>query len=103
MIRDETNTERPSVIGPYSENDTVKITCSAYGGECQEVLYHIMMQFNSHQFTHYNNIINRYHPPTLSYISILFQSAKCERALTISSFIIKYVLRSQERTFTVFS
>lgn len=33
VIRDETNTERPSVIGPYSENDTVKITCSAYGGE----------------------------------------------------------------------
>lgn len=33
VIRDETNTERPSVIGPYSENDTVKIMCSAYGGK----------------------------------------------------------------------
>lgn len=38
VIRDETNTERPSVIGPYSENDSVKITCTAYGGKSLALL-----------------------------------------------------------------
>jgi hypothetical protein len=31
-IRDETGTERTSVVGPYSEGDMVKLKCEVYGG-----------------------------------------------------------------------
>lgn len=31
-IRDESNTERNSVVGPYSEGDTMKLKCEVYGG-----------------------------------------------------------------------
>lgn len=31
-IRDESNSERNSVVGPYSEGDTVKLKCDVFGG-----------------------------------------------------------------------
>ncbi|CRK89491.1 CLUMA_CG003227, isoform A [Clunio marinus] len=31
-IRDESNTERNSVVGPYSEGDTMKLKCDVFGG-----------------------------------------------------------------------
>lgn len=32
-IRDESETERASVVGPYSEGDIVKLKCDVYGGK----------------------------------------------------------------------
>jgi len=32
-IRDESNTERTSVVGPYSEGDTMKLKCDVFGGK----------------------------------------------------------------------
>lgn len=32
-IRDESNTERSSVVGPYSEGDTMKLKCDVFGGK----------------------------------------------------------------------
>jgi hypothetical protein len=32
-IRDESNTERNSVVGPYSEGDTMKLKCDVFGGK----------------------------------------------------------------------
>lgn len=31
-IRDESNSERNSVVGPYSEGDTMKLKCDVFGG-----------------------------------------------------------------------
>lgn len=33
-IKDESGTERTSVVGPYSEGDIVKLKCDVFGGEC---------------------------------------------------------------------
>jgi Immunoglobulin domain len=32
-IRDESNSERTTVVGPYSEGDTMKLKCDVYGGK----------------------------------------------------------------------
>lgn len=32
-IKDESNTERTSVVGPYSEGDIIKLKCDVYGGK----------------------------------------------------------------------
>ena len=40
-IRDESNSERSTVVGPYSEGDTMKLKCDVYGGKPQpKVTWH---------------------------------------------------------------
>lgn len=37
-IRDESGTERASVVGPYSEGDVVKLKCDVYGGKLKIII-----------------------------------------------------------------
>lgn len=51
-IKDESGTERTSVVGPYSEGDIVKLKCDVFGGECNSTeklgkLLHIIKLINS--------------------------------------------------------
>lgn len=49
-IRDESETERASVVGPYSEGDIVKLKCDVYGGKIYFKIYINLIIFSSYEY-----------------------------------------------------